>query len=91
MKRAHFSGQEARQVSLDDGPNRFFFCLFVCLFFFFMYKVCAKALNVFIVIPKMHDFLLYSQIRASVHLLGVPTRWQIRFTENRGKNSLGQK
>ena len=52
-----------------------------------MYKVCARALNVFIVIPKMHGFLLHREILASVQAR-VPTRWQIRFTENRGKNSL---
>ena len=30
VKRAHFKGEEARQVSLDDGRNRFF-----PFFFFF--------------------------------------------------------
>ena len=65
VKRAHFNGREARQVSLDDGQNRFFFFLF--FFFVLMYKVCARALNVFIVIPKMHGFLLHMEILASVH------------------------
>ena len=67
MKRAHFNGREARQVSLDDGRNRFFFFHF--FFFVLMYKVCARALNVFIVIPtpKMHGFLLHMEILASVH------------------------
>ena len=65
MKRAHFNGREARQVSLDDRRNRFFFFLFFV--FGLMYKVCARALNVFIVIPKMHGFLLHMEILASVH------------------------
>lgn len=56
MKRAHFNG-------LDDGWNRFSFFLFL----FLMYKVCARALNVFIVIPKMHGFLLHREILAGVH------------------------
>ena len=63
MKRAHFNGWEARQVSLDGGRNRFFFFFFFVL----MYKVCARALNVFTVIPKMHGFLLHREILASVH------------------------
>ena len=61
VKRAHFNGRKARQVSLDDGR------IFLFFFFVLMYKVCARALNVFIVIPKMHGFLLHMEILASVH------------------------
>ena len=84
VKRAHFNGQEARQVSLSWWWAELIFL------FFLMYKMCARALNIFIVIPKMHAFLLHREILASVQAR-VPTRWQILFTENRGKNSLRTK